>query len=191
MSLRAGLGLWERVVSFFKILGAGAVMALGFAIGGGASAATIIDPISSGTFDTVSNTIGTIQGFQAVAGDIYDFTFTLGGTVKSDSNAQLQAVFKGAGQTIPFTLFSGAPGSGVSVASSVGTTGPTLEATISPGAYYLQTGPITVNKELVSGSIDFAAVPEPTTWAIMLVGFGAIGGAMRSTRRKQAGAATA
>jgi hypothetical protein len=182
---------------FNRILGAGAVMALGLAIGGGASAATIVDPIVSGpvntvsNFDTVSNTIGTILGFHAVAGDTYDFTFTLGGTVSSDSNSQLQAVFRGNGQAIPFTLFSGVPGSGVSVASSVGTTGPTLEKTISPGAYYLQTGPITVNNELVSGSIDFAPVPEPATWAIMLVGFGAIGGAMRSTRRKQAGAATA
>jgi hypothetical protein len=30
-----------------------------------------------------------------------------------------------------------------------------------------------------------AAVPEPTTWALMLVGFGAIGHSMRSVRRKQ------
>lgn len=28
-----------------------------------------------------------------------------------------------------------------------------------------------------------AAVPEPGTWAMMLLGFGAIGGAMRRTRR--------
>ena len=27
------------------------------------------------------------------------------------------------------------------------------------------------------------AVPEPTTWAMMLMGFGAVGGAMRSTKR--------
>lgn len=29
------------------------------------------------------------------------------------------------------------------------------------------------------------AVPEPTTWAMMLIGFGAVGGAMRSAKRKQ------
>ena len=29
-----------------------------------------------------------------------------------------------------------------------------------------------------------AAVPEPSTWALMLLGFGAVGGAMRMKRRK-------
>jgi hypothetical protein len=33
-----------------------------------------------------------------------------------------------------------------------------------------------------------AAVPEPSTWALMLIGFGATGVAMRRSRRKQAGA---
>lgn len=30
-----------------------------------------------------------------------------------------------------------------------------------------------------------AAVPEPATWAMMIGGFGMVGGAMRSARRKQ------
>lgn len=34
-----------------------------------------------------------------------------------------------------------------------------------------------------SGSITFAAVPEPATWAFMIFGFGAIGGAMRRQRK--------
>ena len=29
------------------------------------------------------------------------------------------------------------------------------------------------------------AVPEPTTWAMMLIGFGAVGGAMRSAKRRK------
>jgi hypothetical protein len=38
-----------------------------------------------------------------------------------------------------------------------------------------------------SGSLTFAAsaVPEPATWAMMIGGFGMVGGAMRSARRKQ------
>ncbi|NTZ43843.1 PEP-CTERM sorting domain-containing protein [Altererythrobacter sp. SALINAS58] len=37
---------------------------------------------------------------------------------------------------------------------------------------------------VASGEIT-AAVPEPTTWAMMLLGFGFIGGAMRSAKRRQ------
>ena len=33
-------------------------------------------------------------------------------------------------------------------------------------------------------SLSIAAVPEPATWAFLLLGFGAIGGAMRSSRRR-------
>ncbi|NTZ41509.1 PEP-CTERM sorting domain-containing protein, partial [Altererythrobacter sp. SALINAS58] len=29
------------------------------------------------------------------------------------------------------------------------------------------------------------AVPEPTTWAMMLLGFGFVGGVMRSVKRRQ------
>ena len=31
------------------------------------------------------------------------------------------------------------------------------------------------------------AVPEPSTWAMLLLGFGAVGGAMRSRRRQKVG----
>lgn len=33
--------------------------------------------------------------------------------------------------------------------------------------------------------IGAPAVPEPATWAMMLIGFGAVGGAMRSAKRRQ------
>jgi hypothetical protein len=38
----------------------------------------------------------------------------------------------------------------------------------------------------VLGSGTAAAVPEPATWAMMLIGFGFVGGAMRSAKRRQA-----
>lgn len=38
--------------------------------------------------------------------------------------------------------------------------------------------------QIVSGQIQ-AAVPEPGTWAMMLLGFGMVGGAMRSARRRK------
>jgi hypothetical protein len=35
------------------------------------------------------------------------------------------------------------------------------------------------------------AVPEPTTWAMMLIGFGFVGGTMRAARRRSATLASA
>lgn len=34
------------------------------------------------------------------------------------------------------------------------------------------------------GTINAPAVPEPGTWSMMIIGFGAVGGAMRSAKRK-------
>lgn len=43
-----------------------------------------------------------------------------------------------------------------------------------------------VNQITLDGVVPFnGAVPEPGTWAMMLLGFGFIGGAMRSAKRKQ------
>jgi hypothetical protein len=39
---------------------------------------------------------------------------------------------------------------------------------------------------LVNYAFSISGTPEPATWAMMLVGFGGIGAAMRSARRKQA-----
>ena len=41
----------------------------------------------------------------------------------------------------------------------------------------------TVVRSVVSGAAVNGAVPEPASWALMLGGFGAIGGAMRSRRK--------
>jgi hypothetical protein len=35
-----------------------------------------------------------------------------------------------------------------------------------------------------ASSFRATAVPEPSTWAMMIMGFGMVGGAMRSNRRK-------
>ncbi len=51
-----------------------------------------------------------------------------------------------------------------------------LNSTLSPGGFPDNDGPIT--------SSAVAAVPEPATWALLLLGFFAVGGAMRAQRRK-------
>lgn len=47
------------------------------------------------------------------------------------------------------------------------------------------------NLPTIRASINFAAVPEPATWASLLLGFGIVGGALRRARRKRQGGANA
>jgi hypothetical protein len=48
-----------------------------------------------------------------------------------------------------------------------------------------------VNSPMIGGTFDISAVPEPATWALFLLGFGAIGWTLRGARRQAAVAATA
>jgi hypothetical protein len=57
-----------------------------------------------------------------------------------------------------------------------------LEGSIKPRGY-VATNDVNLSWKL-SGHTIAAAVPEPATWGMMLLGFGMIGGAMRSSRRK-------
>ncbi|NTZ42149.1 PEPxxWA-CTERM sorting domain-containing protein [Altererythrobacter sp. SALINAS58] len=60
---------------------------------------------------------------------------------------------------------------------------------LGPGTYGLLLGNGVVvldyDVEFEVAGAPLAAVPEPTTWAMMLLGFGFIGGAMRSAKRRQ------
>jgi PEP-CTERM motif len=42
-----------------------------------------------------------------------------------------------------------------------------------------------LNEFIAGGTIVAGAVPEPATWAMMLLGFGFVGGALRSAKRRQ------
>jgi hypothetical protein len=57
-----------------------------------------------------------------------------------------------------------------------------LEGAIKPKGY-VATDNANLSWQL-SGRTIAAAVPEPATWAMMLVGFGLVGGAIRSSRRR-------
>ncbi len=48
--------------------------------------------------------------------------------------------------------------------------------------------PYDFNQGLVTGFNDSlaAAVPEPATWAMMIIGFGAVGSMVRTSRRRSA-----
>jgi hypothetical protein len=67
------------------------------------------------------------------------------------------------------------------------------EFALGPGNYAIAVGSSGVDTVKTEGNAKFsvelqgAAIPEPATWAVMLAGFGAIGGAsMRSARRRTA-----
>jgi hypothetical protein len=66
---------------------------------------------------------------------------------------------------------------------------------LGPGNYLLKVMSTGIDEVAGQGNAKFSvelqgtAVPEPATWGVMLMGFGAIGAAMRGARRKQALAA--
>jgi hypothetical protein len=122
----------------------------------------------------------------------YDFTFsTLGGTYSSVMQAQASKVKNGAPATLAFALFSGSPGTGTWIANSGGTpTAATLRLNLGPGNYYLELGTHNAPKELLTGGITLlSAVPEPASWAVMLVGVAGLGAMTRTRRRALATAA--
>lgn len=53
-----------------------------------------------------------------------------------------------------------------------------------PGTAGYESDNHTVGWYVDQGGTPVPAVPEPTTWAMMILGFGAVGGVMRSNRRK-------
>jgi len=57
---------------------------------------------------------------------------------------------------------------------------------IGPGTYDLHFAGSTAGSASYAGTIDFAPVPEPATWATMIAGFGMVAAAMRRGKRKQA-----
>ena len=115
---------------------------------------------------------------------VIDFHNTLGGDYYASLTTADPAVFF-TSLTI-YALVAGSP-SGPALMQYSG--GPThaitlLPATFGSGDYRLSFGGTTSGGGGESGTLSFfAAVPEPSTWAMMLLGFGGIGFAMRRRRR--------
>jgi hypothetical protein len=178
---------------------------------GAASATTNIGDLSTapgnqllyGTVDKVSKS--------GLVNDIYNFTVSTGVLVTSlDLINSLKE--NTAGKVTGGELFTSGS---ISLDSGFGASGPTLlsgsfvtgtdtdgnaqvtanagSVTLTPGSYSLDVvgtaNPFTSGKQLTySGSVVGVAVPEPATWAVMFVGFGAIGASMRRSRRRTAAA---
>ena len=147
---------------------------------------TNVTPPASGTFGNSFNPTPTTP----ITLGLFTDNFVINLTDGSLTNGSLITVSLGSGNNIDFacqacsvrldsTLFT-LMSSG---ALDVFTLNPTL---LGAGNHTLTvTGNITSGPSAsYSGTINFAAVPEPATWAMMLLGFGGIGMAMR--RRRQA-----
>jgi hypothetical protein len=159
-----------------------------------ASASTIVNSVSPATLSIPANPIGTIAGIDVSTSNDYDWTFALsGGPYGALSQLQASITVKNLPQPQPIalSLFSGAPGSGSLLDTSSYTQGAAIfDVPLAAGNYYIELahGDIAVDGELVSGSIQLSAVPEPATWAMMLFGVGLVGAGLRVSRRKNAAA---
>ena len=166
---------------------------------------------------TVSPNVNVVNGtFSSTAGNLAEEGaqyLDLVGEGGTGAISQTFATVAGQVYTLSFifshNLFSGTPSASASfsvdglVGSVFHNSGSTsdLDWLIFSGNFLADNSSATLNFTNLTGGINEgvlldaisvqAAVPEPATWAMMLLGFGAIGGAMRASRRKQRGVAFA
>jgi hypothetical protein len=182
-------------MGFTKTLCVGAVMAAAIAAMTPVHAATIVTAFAGGPF-SLANPTGTLPATKITSGNTYDFTFTMapplsGSTTSTQVEAQALIGKPAApvAELIQYSLFSGTPGSGTFIAQSSIDFAPVIGFNASPGAYYLKLDYVAKVGEVISGSVLTTGVPEPASWATMLVGLGILGSILR--RRVRHGIALA
>ncbi len=165
----------------FKLLAAGSVMLSVMIATTSVSAAVIIKAFSGGPL-SVANPLGTLPAIKLSKKNTYDFTFSMTADPGSFASVQLLAQLLTKGTSIPeqiqYSLFKGVPINGTFVAQSSLDYSPTIAFKPEVGSYYVRIDNIAANNEVVGGTVT-TAVPEPASWAMMLVGFGALGGVLR------------
>lgn len=127
--------------------------------------------------DLVGSTDGTItQSFNTVLNKIYTLTFQYGHNDLGGAASRTASYSVGA------------------LAGSVTHTGPGFNYN-SLSATFLGTGGLTTltfanvggsdNAGIALDAVSVSAIPEPATWALMIMGFGVVGGAMRIRKARQ------
>jgi hypothetical protein len=125
------------------------------------------------------------------------FSFSIGGTAPAMTDSQVSTFLLLNSQNISFQATTGCPNCGIFVDNNtnplfryVQTQFDPLPETFALNPVVLSAGPHTifVNGTLLgptgsySGTINVAPVPEPATWAMMLLGFAGVGMAVRRRR---------
>ena len=177
------------------------------ALVGGTTAASAAVVVASGTIPSsltsltppTSFTIGAnLSGGSGSFGPTY-YTFTT--TMASLFNGQISSIEDATGiQNINFmapTLTAGSSGTGATLATFMETSvdpnpetwaiKPANAVLLAAGTYTIDvSGTLNSSNGAYSGSFNVAnapAVPEPATWAMMLLGFGAVGMVIRRRRK--------
>jgi len=127
--------------------------------------------------DGSNGVAGTLQTIANFGPGTYKLNFDLGGNARGDVDKTTVVTLGDFSERI--TLSSGAPLALQSVTFK--TTGGQLSFADLAGGNQ--------NIGNILDNVSLSAVPEPATWAVMLLGFGGLGAAMRNNRRKLALAA--
>jgi hypothetical protein len=164
---------------------AGAAMAFGSTAANASLAIISCTPTSCSVDNTNFPTSATISWSDANVGSSpFSGTIDFSNTVAGNYFASLTT----ADPSVFFTSLTVTPITGTGSFSYSG--GPTHSITLLPGSlgigsYALNFGGTTTDAGGEAGTLSFfSAVPEPSTWALMLLGFGGIGFAMRRQRAK-------
>ncbi|WP_309644272.1 PEPxxWA-CTERM sorting domain-containing protein [Phenylobacterium sp.] len=119
------------------------------------------------------NPAGEITSISSFGAGTYTLTFLLAGNQRGAAN-----------QTTKITL--GDWTTSINLASGAGFAAQAFTFTTTGGSLvFTEMGPSNQQGNLLD-EVKLSAVPEPTTWAMMIVGFGLTGSMVRSARRKQA-----
>jgi hypothetical protein len=152
---------------------------------GTANIASLTDQGSFSNIDTLRPVVGfvgmgdlgDVEGYSGLTGPA---SFGPGETTNSSSSSGTSFDLSGSSFGTPYLFVPAGFVSGSSISSTSTWLGSTFASLgLTPGTYIYQSQ-IDVVAIVRIGS---AEVPEPSTWAMMLVGFGAIGLAMRRRRR--------